>query len=112
MFGWSYPPGCSGTPYDDAPDGLRAELRQLGAENARLIERRDSLARSCASYAVENERLRSELAIRAEWFEQMGHPGMAEATRAAVEQTAQECPWCKTVHTGACARLISGGQSD
>jgi hypothetical protein len=20
IFGWSYPPGCSGTPYDDAPD--------------------------------------------------------------------------------------------
>jgi hypothetical protein len=19
-FGWSYPPGCSGTPYDDCPD--------------------------------------------------------------------------------------------
>lgn len=22
------------------------------------------------------------------------------------------CPWCKTVHDGACARMISGGQSD
>lgn len=21
IFGWSYPPGCSGTPYDECPDG-------------------------------------------------------------------------------------------
>jgi hypothetical protein len=58
-------------------------MDMAAAEIERLTERRDSLARSCASYAVENERLRSELAIRAEWFEQMGHPGMAQATRAA-----------------------------
>jgi hypothetical protein len=33
---------------------------------------------------AEIERLRTELKIRVEWFEKAGHPGMAEATRAAL----------------------------
>jgi hypothetical protein len=33
---------------------------------------------------TEIERLRTELRIRAEWFEQSGYPGMAQATLAAI----------------------------
>lgn len=28
-FGWSYPPGCSGTPYDDEPDWVDEAQKYL-----------------------------------------------------------------------------------
>jgi hypothetical protein len=51
-----------------------------------IVELRRDHAEVVSRLRAEVERLRNELRIRAEWFQKSGHPGMAEATRTAIEK--------------------------
>jgi hypothetical protein len=75
---------CIGCPRREAQDAEIERLRGIERILRQELRYRVQTDDDIKMQNMEIERLQTELKIRAEWFEKMNRPGLADATRAAI----------------------------